>query len=210
MSIVDKIKKKKLLLKKKIELERLDLLSVLLPDGDKNTNFIKNTLIYNPNSPIHTIMNSSLFSAVMRGRGIALYRDRLVQCGRTIELGNNIEVRIDVDDTVNVGNFQSETASRRKGVGIGVYGSGLFAGGFNSKNKRMARGSSVNRNISIYRIRIDSPRGSMIMQTSNLDGAEHFVMLVKNAIIDYTPELKELLTKNKAKINQEIQELEQG
>lgn len=31
MSIVDKIKKKKLLLKKKIELERLDLLSVLLP-----------------------------------------------------------------------------------------------------------------------------------------------------------------------------------
>ncbi|MFZ2276079.1 MAG: hypothetical protein WAV68_03880 [Candidatus Nanogingivalis sp.] len=67
MSIVDKIKKKKLLLKKKIELERLDLLSVLLPDGDKNTNFIKNTLIYNPNSPIHIIMNSSLFSAVMRG-----------------------------------------------------------------------------------------------------------------------------------------------
>lgn len=41
MGIVDKIKKKKLLLKKKIELERLDLLSVLLLDGDKNTNFIK-------------------------------------------------------------------------------------------------------------------------------------------------------------------------
>ncbi|MFZ2276078.1 MAG: hypothetical protein WAV68_03875 [Candidatus Nanogingivalis sp.] len=50
----------------------------------------------------------------------------------------------------------------------------------------------------------------MTMQTSNLDGAEHFIMLVKNVIIDYTPELKELLAKNKAKINQEIRELEQG